>query len=329
MANSFDPNQIGEWLRDGKLAIDFLKGALNVLPRGADRTKATEQVEQAEAALGRSEAAVAKELGFPLCHCTFPPQIMLWKEAERAYLCPRPECGHAIHRGVKASAEAPLSARGLDFTYWDRVETFGLLQAAYLWVEQNPPEKMTNPEGRPREVFRALLDAARRRVLPVDMDTIVVSHGNAEMVLEYVGTIQKDQLTIPVTRSALRAYAESNSERPAFLFPEDRRPSAAPEAAPLDFKDFDTKDSFDLHEAAFLWDDEWPEPFGARPMSRSTRIVLDRLVSAIMDGQLQCDPPYEAGKTQWGPATRLKRAALVTYAGKTGQRPKFLFKRAR
>jgi hypothetical protein len=112
MANNPDPNQIGEWLRDGKLAVDFLKGALNLLPKGADRTKAAEQVEQAEVALAKSEAAVAKELGFPLCQCTFPPQIMLWKEAEKAHVCPRPECGHAIHRGMKISAEAVSRVRG-------------------------------------------------------------------------------------------------------------------------------------------------------------------------------------------------------------------------
>jgi len=112
MSSNLDPNQIGEWLRSGKLAVDFLRGAIDLLPKGADRAKAAEQVEQAEAALARSQAAVAKELGFPLCHCMFPPPIMLWKEGEQAHICPNPLCGHAIHRGMKISNEAVRLARG-------------------------------------------------------------------------------------------------------------------------------------------------------------------------------------------------------------------------
>jgi len=111
-SNNLDPNIVGDWLRDGKAAIDFLRGVVSLLPKGVDRNRAAEQVEQAETALKKSEAAVAKDLGFALCQCTFPPQIMLWKEADKAHVCPRAECGHAIHRGMKISAEMLNRSRG-------------------------------------------------------------------------------------------------------------------------------------------------------------------------------------------------------------------------
>lgn len=104
-SNNLDPNIVGDWLRDGKAAIDFLRGVVSLLPKGVDRNRAAEQVEQAETALKKSEAAVAKDLGFALCQCTFPPQIMLWKEDQQANVCPN--CGHSsggppkINRGPR------------------------------------------------------------------------------------------------------------------------------------------------------------------------------------------------------------------------------------
>jgi len=70
--------EINEYLRAGASALAIIRGAIPLLPKGKDRDKAEINVEQAEKAIKSSEAALAKALGYHLCQCTFPPQIMLW-----------------------------------------------------------------------------------------------------------------------------------------------------------------------------------------------------------------------------------------------------------
>ena len=41
--------------------------------------------------LSLTEAKLAKQLGYELCLCTFPPSVMLWRETEKANVCP--SCG--------------------------------------------------------------------------------------------------------------------------------------------------------------------------------------------------------------------------------------------
>jgi hypothetical protein len=90
----FDPNTIGQWINDIKGTVGLVREGLRFLPKGPEREKAEEKIIQAEEALNRSEANLAKGLGYHLCKCTFPPQIMLWDEKQKAHICPRPECGH-------------------------------------------------------------------------------------------------------------------------------------------------------------------------------------------------------------------------------------------
>jgi hypothetical protein len=47
----------------------------------------------AEEALKRSDTALAQKLGYHLCQCTYPPQIMLWQESRGCHVCPNPACG--------------------------------------------------------------------------------------------------------------------------------------------------------------------------------------------------------------------------------------------
>jgi hypothetical protein len=77
------------WLVAGKTALDLLKSALPFLPKGKDRDEIERKIEQATEALARSDAALAKQLGYTLCQCTFPPQIMLWDKATRKSVCPK------------------------------------------------------------------------------------------------------------------------------------------------------------------------------------------------------------------------------------------------
>ncbi len=72
-------------------AISIAKGAKDLLPSGEKKDTVGKSLEAAESATKLAEAQIAKALGFRLCQCTFPPQIMLSKgyrgESER-FECP-------------------------------------------------------------------------------------------------------------------------------------------------------------------------------------------------------------------------------------------------
>lgn len=76
------------YLTAAKTTLEIFKGIRSELPKSEAADKATEQIEAAEKALRASEAELAKGLGYRLCRCTFPPQIMLWRQEERASFCP-------------------------------------------------------------------------------------------------------------------------------------------------------------------------------------------------------------------------------------------------
>ena len=84
---------IAEYIRVSKDGLDLLKSAWNLLPKGEKRDEAERKIQAADEALKRTDAALALKLGFQLCQCTYPPQIMLWREQQKGHFCPRKECG--------------------------------------------------------------------------------------------------------------------------------------------------------------------------------------------------------------------------------------------
>jgi hypothetical protein len=76
----------------GKTALDILKGIRAELPKSEKSEEAGQKLEEAERSLQLSKAELAKGLGYRICRCTFPPQIMLWNQEERASICAA--CGH-------------------------------------------------------------------------------------------------------------------------------------------------------------------------------------------------------------------------------------------
>jgi hypothetical protein len=102
--------EVTEYLAAAKTALEAIKTAVSFLPKGSKATQAQENIKRAEEALKTSEAAAAKSLGHELCQCTFPPKIMLWKEAEGAHVCPNPTCGRrvsksrTVYRGARRSS---------------------------------------------------------------------------------------------------------------------------------------------------------------------------------------------------------------------------------
>ena len=65
-----------------------MKAAFRLLPKSDKREQAEKQLMVAEEALKRSDVALAQKLGYRLCQCTFPPQIMLFKQDEGVKVCP-------------------------------------------------------------------------------------------------------------------------------------------------------------------------------------------------------------------------------------------------
>jgi hypothetical protein len=94
------------WVGLAKNSLDLLKSAAGMLPKGEKRAEIESKINVAEEALKRSDAKLAHDLGLKLCDCTFPPQIMLWKEPKKAHVCPNPACGREIKPGMHISKEA-------------------------------------------------------------------------------------------------------------------------------------------------------------------------------------------------------------------------------
>jgi hypothetical protein len=79
-----------EYIPLAKSAFDLVKGLIGALPK-EKANEVGEQLKKAEEALKKSEAELAKKLGFRLCRCTWPPQIMTWDKTTRKHVCPK--CG--------------------------------------------------------------------------------------------------------------------------------------------------------------------------------------------------------------------------------------------
>jgi hypothetical protein len=105
--DAIDPTAVGDWLGNAKTALGVLKAARGLLPSGPSRAELDANIGRAEDALARSDAALAKQLGYQLCHCRFPPQIMLWREAEGVLACPDSGCGRTL-RPARAAAAKPV-----------------------------------------------------------------------------------------------------------------------------------------------------------------------------------------------------------------------------
>lgn len=71
-----------------KGALDVVRGVQAVLPKEKADAVAAE-LGKAEVAVKQSQAELAKGLGFRLCRCEFPPNIMLWKADIKKNVCPK------------------------------------------------------------------------------------------------------------------------------------------------------------------------------------------------------------------------------------------------
>ena len=70
-----------------KLTLGVLKQGKDLLPAGENKEKAEEGLAVAEKQLKIAEAEIAQKFGYPICHCAFPPEIMLQDPQEKSYKC--------------------------------------------------------------------------------------------------------------------------------------------------------------------------------------------------------------------------------------------------
>jgi len=76
----------------GKKALDIVKQARELLPNGKEKDTAKLAISEADTAFKLAELKIAQDLGYQLCQCTWPPQIMLSIEQEEygeKFQCPK------------------------------------------------------------------------------------------------------------------------------------------------------------------------------------------------------------------------------------------------
>ena len=88
-----DPTEASGWIIAGKSGLDLLRSAWALLPKSDEKDRIAKKLEEAEGALELSNAKLAKDLGFRLCQCQFPPKPMLWDNGRSAYVCQNVACG--------------------------------------------------------------------------------------------------------------------------------------------------------------------------------------------------------------------------------------------
>src|SRR5262245_4890116 len=96
----FDVESLKGALQTLAAALGAMKAAKDLMPASPERDAASKAIEDAERAVRIAEAQAAREFGYPLCGCTFPPQIMLLQsEPGRKFCCS--ECGRVDDRTPK------------------------------------------------------------------------------------------------------------------------------------------------------------------------------------------------------------------------------------
>jgi hypothetical protein len=95
---------IVDYIKIANDALGLLKAAYSLLPSGKSKEEIERHLQRAEELIKRSDATFAQKLGYPLCRCEWPPNIMLWKESEKAYVC-----SHCLHVEKKFVAAIPFA----------------------------------------------------------------------------------------------------------------------------------------------------------------------------------------------------------------------------
>jgi hypothetical protein len=88
-----DPVHAAEWVAAGRAVLELMRSASALLPKGRDRDVIGRRLDEADVAPELSNTRLARDLGYPLCRCAFPPKPMLWDNGRGAFTCRDPGCG--------------------------------------------------------------------------------------------------------------------------------------------------------------------------------------------------------------------------------------------
>ena len=92
----FELKTLSEGINALRSLVSTIKSIIEMLPK-KDKEKASQQLAEVEEKLQVAQAQIAKNLGYELCRCTWPPQIMLLiGEAEYGERFRCPKCGREI-----------------------------------------------------------------------------------------------------------------------------------------------------------------------------------------------------------------------------------------
>lgn len=76
--------------------VSTIKSVIDMLPK-KEKEAASKQLAEAKERFEMAQTQIAKELGYELCRCTWPPQIMLHAgEAEYGEKFRCPACGRVV-----------------------------------------------------------------------------------------------------------------------------------------------------------------------------------------------------------------------------------------
>ena len=89
-------DELNQFLSSIGQVLSLLKKGKDLLPDGKEKEDTEQALMEAEASLKVAEAKLAQSMGFELCQCSWPPNIMLFKHQHDEYRCSA--CGNAITR---------------------------------------------------------------------------------------------------------------------------------------------------------------------------------------------------------------------------------------
>lgn len=81
-------SEIKDLLSVAKDIVNLVKNVKDTLPENETREELDGKLKEAERKALAVEAGIARELGYPLCRCSFPPTIMLEKAEAKVFSCP-------------------------------------------------------------------------------------------------------------------------------------------------------------------------------------------------------------------------------------------------
>ena len=94
-----DPIQAAEWVAAGRAVLELMRSASALLPKGRDHDTIAKRLDEADRALALANAKLARDLGYPLCRCVFPPKPMLWDNARGGFVCRETGCARVEGAG--------------------------------------------------------------------------------------------------------------------------------------------------------------------------------------------------------------------------------------